>query len=559
MKYVTPAGVDHLITYKFTDLFKFRTLAELPLNAVTFSKCVNAAGPWAATLNIEDLQVQRSNWLAATDENKTALWVDIDGTLVYGGICQNRKYTLSKGQVALSGTDFCGYTSQRRQAANYTSYTDPEGHKWSTKPGAAVLRIAYYVLKQAIEKKYSIPIRVVTEGVTPEEYWQTFSAPIEQQKTLAAILSELQGLGYLVGIDYACDVFFENGRPVAQITLSYPRRGGDATTLEVSSLTELEYDGDGSGQGNIIAELAGGTSARTYEVEWKKALEEGYPLYELVESHSSTSESEESANFLAAYAAGDLSMYAYPTTAPVATLPLFGTPAIFDLSVGADTTLLIPKVAGAQPGSNPRFPEGLKYLFRSSRIDVTIPDEGVPTMALTLNTLPNLFPVQPPTAGRWVEGEGGEPYKHKEKEREEKEKEEKEKEEKEKEEKEEEEEGEKLIGAGTITIKFECTTEEAPGGDQTLISSEDPLAMTVGATTSHTNIFPVNTYKSTVEAMSKALPGGTANVEFEASPSPVVGNINATGTEITSASIRPLQNILKGSPVTVTFEWKAFS
>jgi hypothetical protein len=534
---------EPVITYKFTDLFKFRTLAELPLNAVTFSKCVNAAGPWAATLNIEDLQVQRSNWLAATDENKTALWVDIDGTLVYGGICQNRKYTLSKGQVALSGTDFCGYTSQRRQAANYTRYTDPEGHKWSTKPGAAVLRIAYYVLKQAFEKKYSIPIRVVTEGVTPEEYWQTFSAPIEQQKTLAAILSELQGLGYLVGIDYACDVFFENGRPVAQITLSYPRRGGDATTLEVSSLTELEYDGDGSGQGNIIAELAGGTSARTYEVEWKKALEEGYPLYELVESHSSTSDSEESANFLAAYAAGDLSMYAYPTTAPVATLPLFGTPSIFDLTVGADTTLLIPKVAGAQPGSNPRFPEGLKYLFRSSRIDVTIPDEGVPTMALTLNTLPNLFPVQPPTAGRWVEGEGGEPYKHKEKEREEKEKEEK----------------EKLLGTGSIVLKIQCLND---GIEIEVRELAENLPLIAGEKVHYVDGETGEEYEVEVKSITPAFPEKTTRVvSTYTSGFPGSGtyiNWNNEGLELTNLKTNNGHPTVADGVVETTLNYEAF-
>jgi hypothetical protein len=48
------------------------------------------------------------------------------------------------------------------------------------------------------------------------------------------------------------------------------------------------------------------------------------------------------------------------------------------------------------PPDNPRFPNGLKELFRIVRIDCAVPDEGVPTMTLTLNIPAFSTPVEPP-------------------------------------------------------------------------------------------------------------------------------------------------------------------
>src|SRR5665213_4526969 len=104
-----PAGVDHQITCKFTDVLGFSTIAELTVNGLQFSKSVNLPGPWQGTLNVEDSNVRETAWLEATAVNRTALWVDIDGALLYGGMTTQRQYQSSSGVVSLSGSDFCGY------------------------------------------------------------------------------------------------------------------------------------------------------------------------------------------------------------------------------------------------------------------------------------------------------------------------------------------------------------------------------------------------------------------------------------------------------------------
>ncbi len=303
-----------LVTAKFTSLLNFaNTIAELPLSKLQFSKVLDSTGPWSGSLNVEDKQVQKAGWLEATAENRTALWVDIGGTLLYGGPVQSRKYQLATGIATLGGADFTSYFSQRIQSRDYAEYTDPDGHHWATS-GAPAARVAFFVLKQALERAYSIPIKVVTSGAEPEEkYWVTYSAPIEQMQTLSSVLSQLQELGYLIGLDYAVDYAYVNGAPTATVTLSYPRRG--AVTLEppvfdISQALDLEYDGDGTQQADQVYSQAGATYDRSSSGIWLPAREAGYPLYEVVTSHTALAPSSNTAAVLEAYVSGDLAAYA---------------------------------------------------------------------------------------------------------------------------------------------------------------------------------------------------------------------------------------------------------
>lgn len=396
-----PDGVDHQITYKFTDLFKFETLAELPLNGTTFSLAVNGTGPWSGKLKVDDSEVRETNWINATSPWLAAMWVDIDGDLYYGGPVTGRKYQSSAGTVTLSGSDFCGYFSQRVQAQDYTAYTDPDGHTWATEPGAPAPRIAYYLLKQALEKEHSIPIDIAyDETVVDSEFWITFTAPITQQQTLAALLMQLQQLGYLVGVDYACDVQYVAGVPSVSVTLSYPRRGSTSagTVIELSDSTDLEYDEDGTQAGNRVIEQTGVISTEATSKSWGPATaEDGYPLLEKVVSHAALSPTVASPSVLEAYANGDLSIYTYPLLAPVIPMPMFGSPSIKDLApIGQDVMLRVPVGEGELPANDPRFPDGLNYRFRTTRLDCTIPDEGLPMMSATLNIPPGTVPPIPP-------------------------------------------------------------------------------------------------------------------------------------------------------------------
>jgi hypothetical protein len=394
-----PPGAGHQITTRFAGLLQFSKIADLPVNGLKFSKVLNGVGPWSGSLSVEDPEVRKSAWVNATAPNLTSMWVDIDGVLLYGGRTMSRQYHLSQGKADLSGTDFCGYFAQRLQAQDYAAYVDPEGRAWAS-TGAPVLRMAYYTLSQALSKRFSIPVEIVAEGPTADAgYWITFSAPATQQQTLASLLSQFQELGYLTGIDYAQDVAYVNGRLTATVTLSYPRRGseeGEPVTIELSHALDLEYDEDGTEQATRMVEQAGATEIRTRGEVWGPAQVAGYPLLETTVSHTALAPSEDTRAVLEAYVTGSLATRAFPLTAPVVTLPLFGEPSIFDLDVGMEVLLKSPTGEGDLPFNCPRFPNGLSERFRIVRIDVDVPDEGVPTMAIALNVPAFLTPVEPP-------------------------------------------------------------------------------------------------------------------------------------------------------------------
>lgn len=300
------------------------------------------------------------------------------------------------------------------------------------------VEIAYWMLKQALEVSGSMPIDVKTYMPNGEElaeadiaainrsYWITFSSPVHQAQTLDAILTQLQELGYLVGIDYYTGYDRSSaGVPETVIALAYPRAGisepSEAPVIELSEALEFTYHEDGTGQSNSVSARAGaGETKKEKEEErkksWAKALEEGYPLLEQVGTMPAMAKSEEPEKALEAFLRGLLATSAYPLLAPVITLPMFGAReggegglSIFDIKVGDDVLLRIPKGYGDLPSNNPRFPNGLPetnelLFFRIIRIDCRVPDEGVPVMDLTLNLPPksedeHQVPVKPPGSG----------------------------------------------------------------------------------------------------------------------------------------------------------------
>lgn len=386
----------HIITYKMTDLSTFQTIAELPLQGMQYALVVDGAGDWSATLSVEDPYIAQTNWIRATAPNKSALWIDIDGALVYGGIVTGRNYRMSSQSVTLRGHDFYGYMSQRLQAKDYTS-------TWATSPGAAAGDIANTVMTDSLAVPFSIPITVVPVATAaPSTLFVTLTAPLTQQQTVDSIVAQLQQLGYGVGIDFACDPTYVAGLPAPVVTLSYPRRGRPAgvsgLVVDLSGAIDLEYDEDGSSMSNGIVEQLGAAGGVVNESQWAASMTtDGYPLYEQVVSHASFSPSGLPAPVQTAFVAGDLAKFAYPLTVPVVTVPLFGNPNFNTYIAGDDVLLYVPTGAGQVPTNNPRFPNGLYYYFRIIRVDVTIPDQGMPYAALTLNIPPNTVPQTPPT------------------------------------------------------------------------------------------------------------------------------------------------------------------
>ena len=567
MTVTVPPGQDRQIVCTFTDILHFRKLAELPLTSLKFSKVLNGVGPWSGSLKIEDERFRQADWLTATDVQRSAVWIDIGGVPVYGGATLQRNYAESAGVVSLAGSDFCYYLAQRLQEKDYLEYTDPEGHDWFRK-GAPAMSIAYFVLRQAMTKEGSIPLRIARVGAEGE--WVTISLPITQAQTLSSILGQLQEAGYTVGIDYACDVFKEGDVRVAQITLSYPRRGffgPGPPVIDVANALDFTWDEDGTAQANSLVEMAGATTIRSSKGLWKAAIEAGYPLLESTTTHPALAPSEAPITLLEAYLSGDLSISTYPAIAPVITLHLFGQPSIFELNAGDDALLRLLPNKGNFASPNPRFPKGLEIVMRIVRIDVEIPNEGVPTMALTLNLPPSQEPVEPPETTGGSLAKEPEGWGAREKEREEKEAKEKEAKEKEEKEKEEKEKEEGFLGEGAFVLTSTVTAEGVITQVFPIMLSQEPanlLPVKAGSSASYTyaNIKGehASTYDTVVNSVTPALPGGTVRLVITQTAGPEVEISEQSGIdllELISGTEHFPEKL--GESVTATYNYKAYS
>jgi hypothetical protein len=409
--------------------------AELPFTNVSFSLAFNQAGPFSATLSVEDRQVQQSNWIHSTNPGKTFFWVQVDGQLVYGGRILHRTYNMAAQTVTITGTDFYGYWSQRLQAVDYSAHVQhyvgasSRTYAWAAKTaaiaaaGAPAPMIAWQLLRDAAAVTGSLPnLSVPAHGQGPgaksdPDYWisnpdgyatnyVTFSAPISQQQTVDSLIQQFIGMGYLIGVDVVTPVSRDtDGNPQAQCWVCWPRWGETAAQqagagqslriLDLSTVIDLEWSEDATSQATAIVELTGGggVSAGTKQVDTVAIGTHHYPLTELAVSHTSTSPSALSSAVLATLVKGDRDLYAYPQIAPTVTLPVFahGTGwALTELPMGMDVGVFNPYERQGLSGlSSLPFPTwNALATMRLVRADVSISDQGVSTMQLTLNVPP---------------------------------------------------------------------------------------------------------------------------------------------------------------------------
>jgi hypothetical protein len=122
-------------TYPAFDLVTMSPLDALPYQGVSFGEVLNQPGPWTGQLPLADPRIQELGWERASREGCTALFVDLGGELVWGGIIWTRQYQESaKGKpIKVGATEFGSYFKQRLQAADYT-IPNPAAIYWNANP-----------------------------------------------------------------------------------------------------------------------------------------------------------------------------------------------------------------------------------------------------------------------------------------------------------------------------------------------------------------------------------------------------------------------------------------
>jgi hypothetical protein len=357
--------------YLFADLLTNSILAELPLTSVRFSQQINSPGNFSATLQLAGLQVNDLNVANATIPARTAIYVDRDGTLVWGGILWNREYSSKDQTLTLNANEFESYWNRRRITTD-TVFTN-------TDQLTAVQTIVTNA-NAATNGNIGIAVGAETSGVLINRTFYGY-----EYKTVLSAIQDLSKSA--TGFDFNIQVYYDsNGNPAKLLRLGYPRYGRKYSTTSTSvpvfelpgNITEYTWPEDGSTAANYLYTLGAGSNpgkliATAYDGTKTAA---GWPLLEEQANYSDVSD----LTLLANLATAQVSIVSYPPTTIKITMPPSLDPIFGSYEVGDDARIRI---------LDDRFPNQLDTVYRIVAFSVQAGESNQPelvTISLSLTT-----------------------------------------------------------------------------------------------------------------------------------------------------------------------------
>lgn len=341
-------------TYLVCDLRTNALLAELPLSSVSFSRILNGAGHFQGTLHLGDPKVTALNPIASTIPGRTAIYVDRDGALVWGGIIWTRgPYQPTTQSIALGGMEFWSYFQVRTKTARYI--VDTKAYLQQDQ-----LFIARDLINYAQAKaggNIGVVVNSETCGVLRDRTYNNYDfTPVGQAiEQLSAVLN---------GFDFSIEVSYVNGVPTKIFVPSYPRRGITANTSGLifeypGNVADFIWPEDATQQANSSYSIGAGQGASLLHSSSSVTalLDAGYPLLEYLDSYKTVSVQAE----LDAHAQADVVARANAVVLPEVHLRSDTDPVLGSYTTGDDARVRIndlgrfPDAAHSIDGSDQRL------------------------------------------------------------------------------------------------------------------------------------------------------------------------------------------------------------
>jgi hypothetical protein len=333
-------------------------LAELPLKAVTAGVRLNAAGSFQGDLYLQGNSANRiADLLSGTQPSRTALYLDRDGTLLWGGIIWVRgPYWASAPKLTLAGTDFFGYFFRRFLTATKT---------YAAADQLFIVRDLVNWAQAASGGNIGIIVGAEVSGRLVSRTYNSYDL-----KKIGDAIVELSAVAG--GFDFAVDVAYNSsGLPTKTLRLSYPRRGqGQGMTGWVfdfpGNIIDYGWPEDGTTQATAIMATGAGAGAAQLLSTANRAdlIAAGYPLLEAVVPYKDVTVQAT----LDDRASSDVNARAQVVTIPEITVRADMDPILGSYTQGDDCQIQITDAL--------RFPAGLSLLQRIVGYDITPPDAG---------------------------------------------------------------------------------------------------------------------------------------------------------------------------------------
>ncbi|CAB5217923.1 hypothetical protein UFOVP209_31 [uncultured Caudovirales phage] len=355
------------------DLCTGARIAELPLAGLSYSAKLNAVGEASAQLRLPvDNPTIAAVYNDAVDESRRQLVIERDGIIVWCGIIWLSPYDDTDQTRTIKASEDWSYF--RRRVINTTK-------TFTSTDQIAIARDLINTAQAVSGGNINITVGTETCGVTRDRVFNKFELkPVgEAVEQLAAIEN---------GFDFAIDANWDptTGALVKTFRPSYPRRGRNySNTGHVFQLgrnmTSFSWPSDGTRTANRVWLTGNGegdamliTSATdTYQVQTLASGGPGYPLLETVVSNKDVAIQAT----LDAQARTRLQSVSTPVVLPEISVRANLDPVFGSYITGDACRILI-------PAGNPRFPNGLDTYRRIIGWNVSVGDDGLETVKLTL-------------------------------------------------------------------------------------------------------------------------------------------------------------------------------
>jgi hypothetical protein len=328
------------LKYLFYGLLDNRILAELPISKPRFASKFKDSGNFTGSVILGDDRLAKLDVIGATIPERTAVYVDFNGVLVWGGVIWGRSYNSDTKELTISADEF-GSFYERMYIDQTLSFIDVDQ-----------MDIARGIVIDAQQAKGApADIGVIDNGATSTRTRKRTYHGYEFKQVWSALL---QLSNVRDGFDFSFDVRWGVfNSPEKVLSLHYPYRGqtGNETSLlfdfpgnvskynfpEDSSNNAVKTTAIGSGEG--AAQITASTINQAY-------IDAGYPQTETTYSYKDIIEQDT----LQDHADSDLDHVSDRFEGITVTVPLLGDPRFGTYITGDEALVRI---------TDERFPQGL--------------------------------------------------------------------------------------------------------------------------------------------------------------------------------------------------------
>ena len=352
--------------YLLADLLTNSVIAELPLTGVNFTQQLNSIGTFTGHLLLSGVNSTTMNVINSTIPSRTAIYVDRDGALIWGGIIWQRTYSSQEQKLSITAREFESYF-EKRVITTTQAFTNIDQ-----------LTIARTLINNAqavASGNIGVTVGTETSGVLISKTYYSYE--------LKNVFSAVQDLSKSnTGFDFNIYVYYDsNNNPAKLLRLGYPRYGKTYSATSVSqpvvelpgNMVEYEYPEDGTSTANYVYAVGAGSNEGKLiatAIDGTK-IAAGYPVLEVAANYSDQTD----ATLLGNLASGQVAAISSPPVTIRVVIPTYVDPIFGTYEIGDDIRVRI---------TDDRFPAGLDTYYRLVAYNVTVGEAGPEEVTLTL-------------------------------------------------------------------------------------------------------------------------------------------------------------------------------